>query len=156
MRQLQRSNPTTSASCGRPDCGPCAQPGGNGGTKLCHITGIVYKYECQYQDCDAEYRGESSKNLFTRDKKHQSLYTSKSKKSNDKSFIFRHQNEKHNGQLPNFHLTVIDSYPDPLSRQASEAIHVSKMNCEILNSKSEFHQPSIVELRADIRRGLGE
>ena len=34
-RQLQKSNPTGSSECGRPTCGPCSQPGGNGGSKLC-------------------------------------------------------------------------------------------------------------------------
>ena len=154
MRQLQKSNPTTSSPCGRPDCGPCAQPGGNGGAKLCHKTGIVYQYNCQYDNCDAEYRGESSKNLYTRNLKHQSLYTSKSKKSNDKSFMYQHQHTKHNAEPADFQMKVLASYADPLSRQASEAIHISKMNCEILNGKSEFHQPSIVDVKRSIRWGL--
>ena len=92
-RQLQKSNLTTSSLCGRPKCDPCSQPGGNGGTKLCHKTGVVYKYECQYQDCDAQYRGETSKNLYTRNLKHYGLYTSKSKK-----FMYNHQHAKHNGE----------------------------------------------------------
>ena len=93
MRQLQKSNLTTSSLCGRPKCDPCSQPGGNGGTKLCHKTGVVYKYECQYQDCDAQYRGETSKNLYTRNLKHYGLYTSKSKK-----FMYNHQHAKNNGE----------------------------------------------------------
>ena len=52
------------------------------------------------------------------------------------------------------HMQVLASYSDPLSRQASEAIHISKMNCEILNGKSEFHQPSIVDVKRSIRWGL--
>ena len=32
-----------------------------------------------------------------------------------------------------------------MSRQAAEATIIRNMTCEILNSKSEFHQPSIVE-----------
>ena len=72
-----------------------------------------------------------------------------------KSFIHNHQSEKHNSEPANFHMQVLASYSDPLSRQASEAIHISKMNCEILNGKSEFHQPSIVDVKRSISRGLG-
>ena len=65
-----------------------------------------------------------------------------------------HQLEKHDSEPANFRMQVLASYNDPLSRQASEAIHISKMNCEILNGKSEFHQPSIVEVKRSISRGL--
>ena len=68
--------------------------------------------------------------------------------------MYHHQNEKHNSEPANFKMKVLASYSDPLSRQASEAIHISKMNCEILNGKSEFHQPSIVDVKRSIRWGL--
>ena len=46
------------------------------------------------------------------------------------------------------------SYFFRLSRQAAEGVFISKMEGEILNSKSEFHQPSIVTVRREINRGL--
>ena len=46
------------------------------------------------------------------------------------------------------------SYKDCLSRQASEAIFISKIVGEILNNKSEFHQPAIVTIRREVCRGL--
>ena len=45
-------------------------------------------------------------------------------------------------------------YSDSLSRQPGEAIFISKMSGEISNSKSEFHQPSIVKIRREISRGF--
>ena len=72
-RQLQKSNPTMSDQCGRAECGPCLQPGGNGGKKRCHTNSVVYEYVCQYEGCDAKYTGETSKNLFTRNSEHASI-----------------------------------------------------------------------------------
>ena len=71
-----------------------------------------------------------------------------------KSFIFQHQTEKHQGQPENFKRKVLRSYKDCLSRQASEGIFISKIQGEILNSKSEFHQPAIVTIRREVSRGL--
>ena len=148
-RQLKNSNPTASNECHRENCGPCAQPEGNGGSKRCHTTNICYKYTCNYQGCTAFYTGESSKNLMTRNEWHQSKY-----KSKKESFLFQHQQEKHDGQPANFKMEVLKSFKDCLSRQAAEGIFISKTEGEILNSKSEFHQPPIVRVRREIARGL--
>ena len=77
-----------------------------------------------------------------------------SSKIKEKSFIFNHQQEKHNGEPANFKQSVLRSYKDCLSRQAAESVFISKMQGEILNSKSEFHQPPIVTVRREINRGL--
>ena len=148
-RQLKNSNPTASNECHRENCGPCAQPEGNGGSKRCHTTNICYKYTCNYQGCTAFYTGESSKNLMTRNEWHQNKY-----KSKKESFLFQHQQEKHDGQPANFKMEVLKSFKDCLSRQAAEGIFISKTEGEILNSKSEFHQPPIVRVRREIARGL--
>ena len=138
-----------SNECHRESCGPCAQPEGNGGSKRCHTTNICYKYTCNYQGCTAFYTGESSKNLMTRNEWHQNKY-----KSKKESFLFQHQQEKHDGQPANFKMEVLKSFKDCLSRQAAEGIFISKTEGEILNSKSEFHQPPIVRVRREIARGL--
>ena len=151
-RQLVKSNPTASSECHREGCGPCSQTEGNGGSKRCQKTSICYKYTCRYENCDAFYTGESSKNLFTRNTWHQTKYNSK--KQQTESFMFKHQQEKHNGEAADFKMEVLKSFPDCLSRQAAEAIYISKTNGEILNSKSEFHQPPIVQVRREISRGL--
>ena len=158
-RQLQKSNPTSSDQCGRPGCGPCEQPGGNGGTKLCHRSNVVYRYSCQFPDCDAEYVGETSRNLYTRDSEHMYKYhggkNGGSQKLKEQSFMFNHQKDKHNSLPANFKSQIIRSYSDSLSRQAGEGIFITKMSGEILNSKSEFYQPSIVKVRREVTRGLG-
>ena len=150
-RQLQKSKR------GRAGCGPGGQPGGNGGIKLCQKNNIVYESKCEYPNCEAAYRGESSRNLFTRDSQHQYNYRGGEKSSakiKDKSFMYEHQRYKHEGEQALFKRSVLRSYKDCLSRQAAEGVFISKMEGEILNSKSEFHQPSIVTVRREINRGL--
>ena len=57
-------------------------------------------------------------------------------------------------QIPGYPLVKDHCYKDWLSRQAAESVFISKMQGEILNSKSEFHQPPIVTVRREINRGL--
>ena len=143
--------------CGRPNCGPCVQPGGMSGSKHCQKPNVVYEYSCQFPSCDAVYVGETSKNLYTRDSQHQYNYTggpNGNRKLPEKSFIFQHQASKHGSQEANFKRKVLHYYEDCLSRQASEAIFISKINGEILNNKSEFHQPATVTIRREVTRGL--
>ena len=78
-----------------------------------------------------------------------------SQKLKEQSFMFNHQKDKHNSLPANFKSQVIRSYSDSLSRQAGEGIFITKMSGEILNSKSEFYQPSIVKVRREVTRGLG-
>ena len=62
--------------------------------------------------------------------------------------------EKHDGEAVEFHMRVLRSFKDPLSRQVTEAIMIKNHRGEILNSKAEFHQPPIVRIRNEIIRGL--
>ena len=156
-RQLQKTNPTASVSCGKSDCDFCKQDRNNGGSKMCHKTGVVYKYSCQNDGCEATYVGETSKNVYTRNLEHKYLYTggtSNSETIKEKSFLSRHQKEKHLNEPENFKITVLKSYSDCVSRQVGEATHITKCGGEILNSKSEFYQPPKVRVRSEVSRGL--
>ena len=59
--QLQKTNSTSSVSCGKSYCDFCKQDGKNGGSKMCHKTGVVYKYSCQNDGYEATCVGETSK-----------------------------------------------------------------------------------------------
>ena len=57
-------------------------------------------------------------------------------------------------------INLIKSFKDPLSRQISEGVYIFKTqdneNIKLLNSKSEWRQPSLIEMRQDIvRREVG-
>ena len=46
------------------------------------------------------------------------------------------------------------TFKDPLSRQVTEAVLIKNHRGQLLNSKAEFHQPSIVRIQSEIIRGL--
>ena len=147
--QVQLSNPTATTGCDRHDCLPCQTGRGTGGN--CSKSNIVYAMECQLcpDDSKCVYLGESSRNLYSRTKEHLSNYSNRK----PKSFILKHQQKKHNGQPGNFNAKVIASYNDCLSRQVSEGVRIRRCENEILNSKTEWHQPPLWRVQADLMRG---
>ena len=142
--QLVRLNPTGSDECGDQKCDVCPQPGGAGGGKICHKNNILYEAKCR--KCpDSKYIGESDRNLFTRGGEHV---------RNKSGFIAKHQEEKHNSEPAEFTWEVKKSFRDPLSRQTAEAVSIRRHQGELLNSKAEFHQPPLVQVRNEIVRGI--
>ena len=143
-KHLVKVNPTGSDECGDPKCFVCSQPGGADGGKICHKNKILYEAKCM-ECADAKYIGESDRNLFTRGSEHL---------KNKNGFIVKHQSEKHSGELPNFKWKVLKTFRDPLSRQTAEAVSIRRHEGELLNSKAEFHQPPLVQVRSEILRGI--
>ena len=90
---LQKSNPLQTAGCDSADCLPC-KPGrverGN-----CEGGGINYEVECQLCPDGARslYIGDSSRNLYTRSKEHESKYRA----DRITSFKVKHQTKTHRG-----------------------------------------------------------
>ena len=108
-------------------------------------------YDIKFIPCeDAIYYGESHRNLYSRGKEHEA----KMRRQDENSFMHRHQMEKHEGAPGNFRMRVVKTFKDPLSRQVTEAVLIKIHRGELLNSKSEFHQPSIVRIQSEIIRGL--
>ena len=93
------------------------------------------------------YIGETARNLFTRTKEHISNY----KYKKEDSFILNHQVEKH-ASLP-AEFSVTDRFRDCLSRQVSEAVTIRRSGPNVLNSKSEWHQPASFRVQSEIVRG---
>ena len=146
-RSLMRPNPTGDSQCKKPKCPVCP----SGGT-MCHKHNICYKYKCNICEEDVVYIGETSRNLYSRGMEHSSLY----EKESPKSFLHNHQVEQHNSEPADFDVKVIKSVKDPLSRQVTEAVMIKNHTGELLNSKSEFHQPPIVRVRSEVIRGVGD
>ena len=122
----------------------CSQPGGAGGGKICLKNKILYEAKC-LKCADSKYIGESDRNLFTRGSEHE---------KNKSGFIIKHQNEKHNAEPPEFRWKVLKTFRDPLSRQTAEAVSIRRHQGELLNSKAEFHQPLLVQVRSEVVRGI--
>ena len=70
------TNPTESIECGR-DCVSCNQEGDAVKKKnMCRKSNVLYNWECNGEQCDTGYDGQSSKNNYTRSGQHRSLYES--------------------------------------------------------------------------------
>ena len=97
------------------------------------------KMECGLcpEESPTVYIDDTSRNLFTR------------KKDN---FMFQHQKEVHDGTQAEFSAKVTNSFRDCLTRQVSEALYIRRSDTEVLNSKSEWHQPALFTVRNEIVR----
>ena len=74
--------------------------------------------------------------------------------------MYKHQEEFHDGAPANMKLKFVKSFKDCLSRQITESVHIFKTEEEdkfkLMNSKSEWRQPSLIEMRHSIvRREVG-
>ena len=98
------------------------------------------------KDHQAVYIGETDRN--TRGREHTSNFEKKEKES----FIYKHQSQKHAGVLPNFKAKVPYSFQDCLSRQTAEGVCIRRCKKDIMNSKTEWHQPSLWRVRSELSK----
>ena len=125
----------------------CISYFGKGVGGNCRGCGVNYKIQCQL--CPAVYIGESSRNLFTRCQEH--LNTFKSEGAN--SFMKKHQDQDHRGVEPVYTAKVTSLTRDCLTRQVREAVLIRRSQVQVLNSKSEWHQPALFRVQQEIERG---
>ena len=95
------------------------------------------------------YIGETAKNLYTRMKQH---YNSRG----EDSFISKHLEEAHTGmgREGNFATKVTKTNRDCLRRQVREGVQISQQGSKrtLMNTKSEWHQPSLYKIQSEIVR----
>ena len=115
-------------------------------SELCHKANVVYSYTCKECPEVNKYTGETNRNFYTRDQEHRD-------RRNLNSWMRSHQTEKHQGAEPDFKMKVERVFKDPLSRQAGEAVMIRRTNGNILNSKLEFNQPRLYNVRREIMNG---
>ena len=150
-KTLSRPNPTASEGCGRAECEGCKQ---EGGMRNCQKCNCLYSYTCMEPGCKSVYIGESHNNFMTRSAQHKDKFHSRSK---DESFIHKHQVSKHGGQPPNMKMKVLKTFRDNLTRQITESVYIfrteQQTEFELMNSKSEWHAPSLYTVRREIGHG---
>ena len=144
-KSVMTANPIGGTGCNKEDCPACR----TGNSKLCHVCNVCYTIKCKPCE-DAVYFGESHRNLYSRGQEH----IKKLEKKEESSFMFRHQMEKHGSNPVEFEMKVVKTFRDPLSRQVTEAVLIKNHQGELLNSKSEFYQPSLIKIRSEIVKGL--
>jgi hypothetical protein len=145
---LERPNPMANIGCTDADCLPCKTGQGDGGN--CRACGVTYEIECQLcpPEQRSKYLGETSRNLYTRAKEHESSYHG----GGLKSFMKKHQQE-HQAMQPEYNAKVTGRVRDCLTRQIKEAVQIRRSSVPILNSKTEWHQPALYQVQQEIYRG---
>jgi hypothetical protein len=100
--------------CHRPEkCLMCL----SGNTGVCHKSYILYKIECQAEDCKCVYIGESNRNGLSRGSEHLSDSQSKTVEGIEDSVIARHYWEKHDGMEQGVKMKLIKTFRgDPTGR----------------------------------------
>ena len=144
-REMQKSNPTATPGCAKSDCLCCAEERGKGGQ--CHKANVNYEVACELcpEERRAKYIGETSRNLYTRMGEHNNG------RGDDGSFIKKHMEECHNGEVGAFVARVTHSNKDCLTRQIREGVLIRKGRYN-MNTKSEWHQPSLYRVHSEVIR----
>ena len=153
----QRSNPTATPGCSDISCVGCRPERGSAGR--CRQGNVGYEMECSLCTETADqnnnpatrttYIGETSRNLFSRGKEHAYKY----EKKDEDSFMATHQAEAHMQQPAQFTAKVTGNYRDCLTRQVAEGVAIRRCPNRVLNSKSEWHQPSLWKVRQELELG---
>ena len=148
-RVIQRSNPLETPGCESEDCLPCQDGRGEGGS--CRGSGVNYEMECQL--CPEEergvYIGESARNLYSRSREHLARFRAGTRTS----FILKHQTISHPREEEDYKARVTASTRDCLTRQVREAVLIRRSDRQVLNSKTEWHQPALFRIQSEIERG---
>ena len=147
--RVQKSNPYGTLGCDDRSCVPCKDGKGGGGD--CRKTNVQYRMDCKLcpENNPTVYIGETSRNLFTRAGEHLQGYRAKRLGN----FITEHQRCAHNGATADFSAKVTNTFRDCMTRLVSEAVSIRRSEVEVLNSKSEWHQPALFSVRNEIVRG---
>ena len=143
-RELQKSNPTSTPGCTRPDCLGCCRERGKGG--LCQRNNVNYEIECGLckETNPTIYIGETSRNLYTRGVEHMK------RGKNEESFMMKHMLEKHEGEEADFTAKVTHVNNDCLTRQIREGVLIRRCEKQLLNTKAEWFQPPLYLIRNEL------
>ena len=95
--------------------------------------------ECPEDGRVTNYEGETGRNVFSRGLEH----------GLTSSVLWKHCMIQHSRRQVSFRMDVLKTFKLPLERQNFEGVRVKCSEADILmNSKNEFHQPSIVRVVA--------
>ena len=182
LSRVMTYNTKQSDGCQRPNCMTCR----NGiNDASCYSENINYQIRCDRTPCNLDvkeevdnikigesrtdnppvvYRGETSRTMFTRGQVHLKSYRSNNKDTQNKSVLWRHTRDRHQGILGDeggvhdYKMSLLGKDNNPLSRQCREGLYIADLEdkeeqgtVKCLNSKQDFLQSQRVTL--DFRRG---
>ena len=139
---LQKSDPWAGGKCESSDCFPCR--GEKGGD--CRRNNVTFQIVCEM--CEgggvvAHYKGETSKNTYTRGLRHLDQLRTKSKDS----VLWAHCKEHHQSSEVTFRMEKTGSFSDPLSRQIMEGVQINAFGGITLNRQSAWRLPAVSKVR---------
>ena len=158
-KNLVKSNPFKSKGCHRAGCEVCAL----GDSIDCKAREVHYKISCAGTNvnngkrCEDEaedegYEGETSRSTGERFGGHMKILKSKSEQVRQKSFLYEHMWESHNGAIPPLKFEILKKFPgDPALRQATEAVSIRR-NKPKWNGKEEWSNEPRKPKRPSMRR----
>ena len=105
---------------------------------------VNYEIECELcrNTNPTVYIGKTARNLYTRGAEHL--------KNDEEHFMKKHMKDKHQGQTENFTARVTHINSDCLSRQVREGVYIRRSKKKILNSKTEWFQPPLYQIRYEL------
>ena len=98
---------------------------------------MTYKITCI--ECQAEYKGETARNMYVRGKEHLDAF----QKRLASSFMWEHCVNVHQSQQVQFRMQQTGAFSKPLARQITEAVQISNFEGDGLNRKYEWRQPAV-------------
>ena len=139
---IAKPDPLSPKNCGREDCFSCTSGGGGDCSKSCSAYRIECE-ECPKSNLTAAYEGETGRNGYTRGLEHLAGLSSE-KEDNP---LWKHCQIQHSGVKVAFKMICLKSFKTAFIRQVNEGVRIAYCNADIcMNSKAEFHQPSIVRV----------
>ena len=66
--------------------------------------------------------------------------------------MLKHQTHFHPEQPADFKAKVIGNFNDCLSRQVAEGVEIRRCEYEVMNTKTEWHQPALWRIRSEIEQ----
>ena len=129
-KELQRSNPFKSETCGNARCKICELETGVN----CKARGCIYEMHCKL--CDRKYRGQTGNSAQERINQHFNDWNRKL----DTCPLYRHSQVYHQGDSFPVGVKILrNCFGDPTARRISEAVLIDELSAEeTMNAKTEW------------------
>ena len=136
---LQKSDPWSKSKCTRADCFPCTTTDKGGNCSKSNVTYQIVCLRCQDQGIVSHYKGETSRNMYSRGVEHLRDLKGKS----DDSPLWMHCVEHHESEIVSFKMELTGTFQKPLARQVMEGIQIHSFSGVAINRKQEYRQPAV-------------
>ena len=134
--QLSRSDPWAGKSCGDISCFPCKEEKGGD----CRRKNVGYSITCK--ECNAEYHGESSRNMYSRGDEHAKGLRNKCQEN----VLWSHCITCHQGRMVPFRMKATGYFTEPLTRQVNEAVRI--FHCaRSMNRRGEWKKIAVPRIQ---------